>query len=59
MTELSKCWRTICVSLKSAKPFSSYEALKMGQGILIKVGNVVFRLLERPITAENDVMVEQ
>ena len=34
MKELSKYWRTICVSLKSAKPFSSYEALKMGRGIL-------------------------
>ena len=27
MEEFLKCWRTICVSLKSAKPFSSYEAL--------------------------------
>ena len=45
--------------LKSAKPFSSYEALKMGREILIEVGNVVFRLLEPPITAENDVIVEQ
>ena len=59
MKELSKCPRTLCVSLKSARPFSSYEALKMGRGILIEVKNVVFRLLELPITAENDVIVEQ
>ena len=29
----SKCWRKISISLESVKPFSSYEALKSGQGI--------------------------
>ena len=36
-----------------------FQALKMGRGILIEVGNVVFRLLELPIPAENDVIVKQ
>ena len=42
-----------------SQPFSSYEALKMGQESSLKLENVVFRLLELPITAENDVIVEQ
>ena len=33
MKERSKCWRTICISLELVKPFSSYWALKLGQGI--------------------------
>ena len=34
MKECSKCWTTICISLKSVKPFLSYyQALKSGQGI--------------------------
>ena len=53
MKELSKCWRTICVSLKSAKPFSSYEALKMGWGeSSLKLENAVFRLLELPLLSK-------
>ena len=49
----------ICVSLKSAKPFSSYEALKMGRGILIEDRKCRFPTLEFPITAENDVILKQ
>ena len=48
MKELSNCWRTICVSLKSAKPFSSYEALKTGRGILIEVGKCRFPTFRTP-----------
>ena len=48
MKELSKCWRTICVSLKSAKKFSSYEALKMGRGIVIEIGKCRFPTFRTP-----------
>ena len=48
MKELSKCWRTLGVSLKSAKPFSSYEALKMGRGILTEVGKCRFPTFRTP-----------
>ena len=49
----------MCITEIGQAALSSYKALKMGQGILIEVENVVFRLLELPITAENDVIVEQ
>ena len=38
----------MCVSLKSAKPFSSYEALKIGQGIVIEVGKCRFPTFKTP-----------
>ena len=39
--------------------FSSYEAQKMGQGILIEVGKCRFPTFRTPHTVENDVIIEQ
>ena len=46
-------------SLKSAKPFSSYAALKMGRRILTGDGKCRFPTFRTPLTAENDVINEQ
>ena len=59
MKELSKCWRTICVSLN--RPSRS-RVMKLWRWVgesSLKLENVVFQLLELPITAENDVIIEQ
>ena len=47
------------VSLKSAKRFWSYCGLMFRQGILAEVGNYRFLTFRTPISAENDVTVDQ
>ena len=58
LKELSCKMLKSSVSLQLAKPFSSYEGLKINKGILKPVRNIIFRIFELPNDAKNDVTVD-